>query len=63
MPVFEFKCQKCGRMFEKFVLSARSESDRCPGCGSDNVRRMFSSFSSRGGSAAGGNSGSCLPSG
>ncbi|MHB0877749.1 MAG: FmdB family zinc ribbon protein [Anaerolineae bacterium] len=61
MPVFEYQCQRCGRIFEKFVLSASADPGTCPACGASDARRKFSTFSSKGqgGSAAS----TCLPSG
>ncbi|MFO8241023.1 MAG: zinc ribbon domain-containing protein [Dissulfuribacterales bacterium] len=47
MPIYEYKCEKCNKIFESFVLSSRNkEGIRCPACGSNDVRKMLSSFSS-----------------
>lgn len=33
MPIFNFKCEKCGKLFET-LLKNRSEEAECPACGS-----------------------------
>lgn len=43
MPVYEYKCQECGRVFELLVHSFRGgENLKCPGCGSYKLDRMLS---------------------
>ena len=45
MPLYEYECQKCGKLIE--ILRNRSESDKdvkCPECGSSEMRRKFSTF-------------------
>ncbi|MDR1051338.1 MAG: zinc ribbon domain-containing protein [Deltaproteobacteria bacterium] len=44
MPIYEFKCQDCGREFETLVFS-RSASVDCPVCGKGDCRKHLSSFS------------------
>jgi putative FmdB family regulatory protein len=54
MPMYEYRCQGCGKSFE--LLRRMQDSDRdlkCPECQSDEVERLLSTF------AAGG----CKPSG
>jgi len=63
MPIYEFKCAKCGQEFEKiFFSSDKEEAVPCPECKSKKTRKMLSAF-------AGGKSGcgscastSCAPS-
>ena len=43
MPLFEYKCEKCENNFETLVLSLDEEIS-CPGCGSKNIEKLFSSF-------------------
>ncbi|MGI6208354.1 MAG: FmdB family zinc ribbon protein [Anaerolineae bacterium] len=62
MPIFEYECRNCGRHFEKFVLTGRAAQMSCPHCGSENVRKAFSSFATSGRGSMGGST-SCLPSG
>jgi putative FmdB family regulatory protein len=54
MPLYEYQCENCGKVFE--LLRRMSESDRgieCPACHSKNVDRQFSTFSA-GGCGSGG---------
>lgn len=43
MPLYEYKCAKCGNTFEQLVLG-RGEQVRCPKCNGD-VEKLMSSFS------------------
>lgn len=46
MPLYDFECQGCGRIFT-VVLSLKEHERgeiRCPGCNSKDVRQMVSSF-------------------
>jgi putative FmdB family regulatory protein len=42
MPLFEFICDDCGTGFEELVMGERAVD--CPKCGSDDVRKQFSTF-------------------
>lgn len=45
MPVYEYRCAKCGERFEKFVRSASAQAEVvCPRCGSTEVQKMVSLF-------------------
>jgi putative FmdB family regulatory protein len=44
MPVFEYRCLKCGHKFEELVLDNRLI--KCPKCQGE-VKKLFSSFSAR----------------
>jgi len=48
MPMFEFKCSKCGHEFEELVFSTTPYSVRCPVCESPEVEKKISAFSSGG---------------
>jgi putative FmdB family regulatory protein len=56
MPNYEYRCETCGRAFEK--LRRMQEADRdiqCPDCESGEVKRLLSSFATGGcGSGSGG---------
>ena len=41
MPIYDFRCQECGRVSEIFLRGA-SHTARCPACGSDNMERLIS---------------------
>jgi len=42
MPIYEYRCQECLEEFEKLVRSA--EEIECPQCGSEEVKKLISSF-------------------
>jgi putative FmdB family regulatory protein len=41
MPIFEYECEKCGRLFEELVMSGAQEVV-CPSCGSARVEKLIS---------------------
>ncbi|MGB5984925.1 MAG: zinc ribbon domain-containing protein [Desulfobacterales bacterium] len=47
MPIFEFKCQDCQRVFEELVLRDDDPPARCPACGRGDICRVLSSGSFR----------------
>ena len=51
MPIFEYACQKCGKLFEKLILGKRSGELVCPDCGSNRVERKLSAFATATGAA------------
>ena len=57
MPIYEYECTKCGERFELRRSIADSDSEvKCPKCGAEEPRRVFSVF------ATGSSSGTCAPS-
>ena len=57
MPVYEYECAKCGEKFELRRDIGESEGElKCPRCGADHPRRVFSSFGTASSSEA------CAPS-
>ena len=43
MPVYDYKCRQCGKVFEKFLRSlAAADSVQCEKCGSAKVKKMVS---------------------
>lgn len=45
MPVYEYECEKCGERFECFRSITDSDSQiKCPKCGSEHPKRIFSMF-------------------
>ncbi len=54
MPIYEYRCEKCGREFETLVMGSNGEKDVCcPGCQSNKVSRQMSGFSCSGGEGGG----------
>jgi putative FmdB family regulatory protein len=46
MPIYEFKCSKCGDIFEVMGSYAEREKEHnCPKCGSMDVKQAISLFS------------------
>ncbi|MCD6521239.1 zinc ribbon domain-containing protein [Candidatus Calescamantes bacterium] len=46
MPIYTFKCKKCGNEFELLVgISSNKMGQKCPKCGSKEIERLLSSFS------------------
>lgn len=41
MPIYEYKCAKCGNQFEELVFS-QDEIPPCPQCGSEDVTKLMS---------------------
>jgi len=49
MPIYEYRCRSCNTEFEEFIRSPRDEEGlTCPQCGSDEVKKGFSLFGTRG---------------
>ena len=64
MPIYEYRCEKCGEKFEKLVSSFDSAAEAdCPKCGSTEVKKILSSFSARGSAESKSSQSSCAPSG
>ena len=43
MPIYEYHCLDCGKVFEK-IVSLHTESMNCQSCESENVEKQFSAF-------------------
>jgi putative FmdB family regulatory protein len=43
MPIYEYRCKKCGQEFE-LLVSASTTDVSCPECSSPKVTRKFSPF-------------------
>jgi putative FmdB family regulatory protein len=58
MPIYEYRCRKCGKLFEKIQKVAEGgDSLKCPYCGGQTPEKVLSRFSSSKGSE----SSSCAP--
>ncbi len=44
MPIYEFRCEKCGTKFEKLMSASNGGMPECPGCGGAYVKKLFSVF-------------------
>lgn len=45
MPIYEYKCDKCGDLFSALVMSYANDAVKCPSCGSTEVTKKLSAFS------------------
>ncbi len=55
MPIYEYRCQKCGERFEKLVRTfSGQQSVVCPCCGSEEVQKAVSLFGLSGSSHSSG---------
>jgi putative FmdB family regulatory protein len=45
MPLFEYKCKKCGQITEFLESAGNKEVHRCQRCGSTRLEKLFSAFS------------------
>lgn len=55
MPIYEFRCLKCGELFEKLFVSADAKVElSCPQCKSDALERVISKSNHMMGSGKGG---------
>lgn len=43
MPIFDFKCDSCGAVFEELVASSDSPAP-CPKCKSEKTKKLVSGF-------------------
>ncbi|MBW2107840.1 MAG: zinc ribbon domain-containing protein [Deltaproteobacteria bacterium] len=46
MPLYEYRCTKCGLEFERIVFSTDKQRVTCPQCGASQTKRLLSVFSS-----------------
>ena len=45
MPIFEFRCQGCGKKFSTLIgMTAEPDDARCPHCGSGKAMKLVSRF-------------------
>jgi putative FmdB family regulatory protein len=40
LPLFEYKCEKCGHLFEKIEKHTASKTKKCPKCGAKAPRQF-----------------------
>jgi putative FmdB family regulatory protein len=42
MPIYDYRCNECGKISEILVRNLDGETIRCPGCGSDKLEKLVS---------------------
>lgn len=57
MPIYEYKCEKCGKRFDHLVRNLSESTPKCPKCGASKPKKQLSSFST--GNSNGSDSLSC----
>jgi putative FmdB family regulatory protein len=45
MPIYEYRCLDCSKVFEQIVWNSKNEEVRCPVCKGEKVLRLLSAFS------------------
>jgi putative FmdB family regulatory protein len=60
MPIFEYECAKCGRLFEELVMSA-AQKVACPSCGSADIEKLISRIAKKCSGCASSGGASCGP--
>jgi putative FmdB family regulatory protein len=60
MPLYEYRCDGCGRRFEKLVARF-GDRVSCPGCGGASVEKQLSTFAV--GAASSRSEAACAPEG
>ena len=61
MPIYEYKCSKCGKTFEHLAKSFSESPPKCPKCGAQHSKKQLSAFSTA--VASGGDGSSFCPTG
>ena len=67
MPIFEFLCNECEQPFEDLIFGNDTKGVICPSCGSEQVKKKMSTFSSKTGgdgaslSLGSGSAAACAP--
>ena len=46
MPIYEYECQKCGKVFSHLHRRLNESAPPCPECGG-NAKKKFSSFAAK----------------
>ena len=44
MPIFEYKCQKCGHVMEVLQKSRNATKQTCTQCGGTDMKKLLSGF-------------------
>lgn len=44
MPIFEYRCQRCGKVFELLQKTVAQGKQACPVCGSGELKKVPSCF-------------------
>jgi len=61
MPLFEYRCKKCGHVTTFLESAATRKAHACERCGSKQTEKIFSTFAAKSGESS--SSGSACPTG
>ena len=42
MPIYEYRCEKCGERFEEYLSVSSKPAPPCPTCSSEKTNRLMS---------------------
>jgi putative FmdB family regulatory protein len=59
MPLYTYRCRKCGQEKEYLVMGGRGEPKECPKCGGKKMERKLGAFRCGGSSGKPSSTGSC----
>jgi putative FmdB family regulatory protein len=64
MPIYEYRCLDCSKIFEKIIWNLQNDDVCCPDCKGEKVERLLSAFCKSGGQSGKGTSlpSACEPS-
>ena len=51
MPIYEYRCQNCGHVYEEFVRFGNEPELTCPECGGADARKVVSLLGNAGAAA------------
>ncbi|HKC20708.1 MAG TPA: zinc ribbon domain-containing protein [Candidatus Dormibacteraeota bacterium] len=54
MPIYEYRCEECGKRSSTLLSSYSSPDPSCPHCGKPALRRLVSTFATPGAGDSGG---------
>ena len=56
MPIYSYKCKKCGKIFDLLVgVTSEKMEKKCPNCGSRDIEKQVTSFSINSSNSSSGN--------
>ena len=61
MPIFEYRCDKCGHVTSFLEKANARGAHACEKCGSENTEKVFSTFAAKAGGSS--SSGASCPTG
>ena len=61
MPIFEYRCSKCGHVTAFLEKPTTRQSHQCEKCGSKDTEKVFSTFAAKAGGSS--SSGASCPTG